>query len=68
MTAQEHIDHVYAVMNLAALYGYQVRHWDHAGSVYLMRDGDPDWIGKVHWDLDTWIKNLKEDKPARGVR
>lgn len=72
MTAEEHIDHVHAVMNLAGLYGYEIRHWDHAGSVYLMKTGElgppPDWIGKVAWSLDTWIQRLKDNQPARGVR
>lgn len=74
MTAEEHIDHVHAVMNLAGLYGYEIRHWDHAGHVYLMKPLEPavvqppDWIGRVSWSLDTWIQRLKDNQPARGVR
>jgi hypothetical protein len=69
-TTADVVDRTYAIMNLVGLYGYEIRLWDHAGSVYLKRnDGQlPDFIGKVTWDVETWIKRLNEDKPARGVR
>lgn len=72
MTTADLLDHVYRVQNLAGLYGYEIRHWDHAGSVYLMKAGDlgppPDFIGKVDWTLETWIERLKTNRTARGVR
>lgn len=80
MTTEEVLDHVYRVQNLVALYGYEIRHWDHAGSVYLTPNNGnlgqanggvqftPDFIGKVSWDLETWIDRLKTNKPAHGVR